>query len=111
MLKYILMFLPIFLILTSVNFYQVKNIPPSPKAILAYTFFLLPAIFIANFGINYVFNTGYREIQSIWHLTIYLWTANFISIAVLSYLWFSAVPDWRTLMAAVLVIIAIILIR
>lgn len=111
MLKYILMFLPVFLILTSINFYQIKNIAPNPKAILIYTLLLLPAIFVANFGINYVFNTGFREIQSIWHLMIYLWTANFISIAVLSYFWFASVPDLRTLIAAVLVIIAIILVH
>lgn len=111
MFKYILYFLPVFLILTSVNFYQVRHIPPNAKAILIYTALLFPAIFIANFGINYIFNTGFREIQSIWHLTIYLWTANFISVVVLSYFWFAAVPDWRTLTAAILVIIALILVR
>lgn len=111
MLKYILMFLPAFLILTSVNFYQIKNVLPQPRAILIYTLMLLPAIYLANFGINYVFNTGYREIQSIWLLVIYLWTANFIAVVVLSYFWFAAVPDWRTLIAALLVIIALILVH
>ncbi len=111
MLKYILYFLPLFAILTSVNFYQIKHIPPTPRAIFFYTLLLLPAIFIANVGINYVFNTGYRHIQSIWHLTIYLWVANFINTFVLSYFFFQAIPDWRTLTAAVLVIIAILLIH
>lgn len=111
MIKYILYFLPLFVLLTSINFYQIKHIPPHPRAIFTYTLLLLPAIFVANFGINYVFNTGFRQTQSIWHLTIYLWSANFISIAVLSYFFFGAVPDWRTLAAVLLVIIAILLLH
>ena len=110
MLRYILYFIPMFAILTNVNYYQVKNIASNPRAILLYTLIMIPAFFIANFGINYIFNTGYRDIGNIWHLNIYLWVANFVNIAVLSYLWFGEIPTLRTAIAAVLVIIAILLI-
>lgn len=110
MLKYILFFIPAFAILTNVNYYQIKNIAPYPRAILLYTLVMIPAFFIANFGINYIFNTGYREVQNIWHMNIYLWVANFVNIAVFSLIWFGEIPTLRTLIATVLVIIAIMLI-
>ncbi len=110
MLRYILYFIPAFAILTNVNYYQVKNIATNPRAIFLYTVLMIPAFFIANFGINYTFNTGYKEIGNIWHLNIYLWVANFMNIAVFSYFWFGEIPTLRTAIAALLVIIAILLI-
>ncbi len=110
MIRYILYFIPVFAILTNINYYQVKNIPASPRAIFLYSLLMIPAFFIANFGINYTFNTGYKAIENIWQLNIYLWIANFINIVVFSYFWFGEVPTLKTALAAILVIIAILLV-
>jgi len=109
-LRFIIYALPIFALLTNVNYYQVKNIPPQMKSIFFYCLAMIPAFFLANLGINYLFNMGYRQLNNIWHLNIYLWIANFINIAVFSYVWFQEIPDLKTLLAAILVIIAILLI-
>lgn len=109
--KIILYFLPLYAILTNVNYYQVKNIPPNPKVLFFYSLLMIPAFFISNYGINYVFNISYREINNIWHINIYLWIANFLSVAFFSYVWFQELPTLKTLAAAVLVIIAILLIK
>jgi hypothetical protein len=109
--KIILYFLPLFAILTNVNYYQVKNLPPNPKVLFFYSLLMIPAFFIANYGINYIFNISYREINNIWHVNIYLWIANFLNVAFFSFVWFQELPTLKTLAAAILVIIAILLIR
>ncbi|NLX90011.1 MAG: hypothetical protein GXZ07_00190 [Firmicutes bacterium] len=110
MLRFIIFALPFFAILTNVNYYQVKYIPPEWKPVLLYCLAMVPAFFLANLGINYLFNIGYRQIHNVWHLNIYFWIANFINIAVFSYIWFQELPSLKTFIAAILVIIAILLI-
>ncbi len=110
MAKYVLLFFPFFTLMLSTNYYQIKFIPIGLKSIVLYTLCVIPIIFIANVGINYTFNLGYHEINNIWKVNIFLWIASFLNVVILSYLWFGEVPGIKTLIAGVLVVIAILLV-
>ena len=110
MVKYVLLFFPFFSLLICMNYYQVKYVSPNFKSIAIYTLMVIPVLFVANVGINYYFNQGYSELNNIWRINIYIWTANFFNVVIMSYLWFGELPNLRTLLAGILVVIAIVLI-
>lgn len=112
MLKYIfitLSFTLAYCIFGVINFYQSKNIEPTPKNLILYNLYLIPVVFLTNLLITFTFNKGYKSIGQMLPITLIYLAVGVFSYVIINYLFFKEIPSLNQIIAIILVFIALIL--
>lgn len=92
-----------------INFYQAKNIEPTPKNLILYNLCIIPLTFILNLIVTFTFNKGQKAFGKMLPVTIIYLGVGVFSYVIINYFFFKEIPRWNNIIAIILVLIALIL--